>query len=78
MKYLRFPDLVARGIVNSRMTLKRLIDAQGFPVGILLTPNARAWAEAEVNEWLASRPVARKPDPHKAAPANGHSNCEAP
>jgi predicted DNA-binding transcriptional regulator AlpA len=61
MKYLRFPDLQARGVVNSRMTLKRLIDNQGFPPGVLLTPNARAWTEAEVNEWLASRPVARKP-----------------
>jgi predicted DNA-binding transcriptional regulator AlpA len=77
MKYLRFPDLKARGIVQSRMTLKRLIDDQGFPPGVLLTPNSRAWTEAEVNDWLTSRPVARKPDPRKGAPANGHSNCEA-
>jgi predicted DNA-binding transcriptional regulator AlpA len=67
MKYLRFPDLKARGIVQSRMTLKRLIDDQGFPPGVLLTPNARAWTEAEVNDWLASRPVARKPATNTAA-----------
>jgi predicted DNA-binding transcriptional regulator AlpA len=67
MKYLRFPDLKARGIVQSRMTLKRLIDDQGFPPGVLLTPNARAWTEAEVNEWLGSRPVARKPATNTAA-----------
>jgi predicted DNA-binding transcriptional regulator AlpA len=66
MKYLRFPDLVDRGIVNSRMTLKRLIDGQGFPPGVLLTPNARAWTESEVYEWLAGRPVARKPATNNA------------
>jgi predicted DNA-binding transcriptional regulator AlpA len=76
MKYLRFPDLAARGIVNSRMTLKRLIDGQGFPPGVLLTPNARAWTEAEVNEWLASRPVARKPTTNSIAshaPSHGEA-----
>jgi predicted DNA-binding transcriptional regulator AlpA len=67
MKYLRFPDLKALGIVQSRMTLKRLIDDQGFPPGVLLTPNARAWTEAEVKDWLASRPVARKPATNTAA-----------
>jgi predicted DNA-binding transcriptional regulator AlpA len=65
MRLLRFPDLVAKGIVNSRMTLKRLIDAQGFPPGRLITPNARAWTEEEVDDWVASRPVARKTATHK-------------
>ena len=60
MKYLRYPDLAARGIVKTRMTLKRLIDSQGFPPGILLPPNCRAWSEEDVDAWLASRPVARK------------------
>lgn len=76
MKYLRFPDLAARGIVNSRMTLKRLIDGQGFPPGVLLTPNARAWTEAEVNDWLARRPVARKPATNDHAPhASSHGEA---
>jgi predicted DNA-binding transcriptional regulator AlpA len=67
MKLLRFTDLVDRGIVNSRMTLKRLIDAQGFPPGDLITPNARAWDEDEVDTWIASRPAARKPSTRKPA-----------
>jgi predicted DNA-binding transcriptional regulator AlpA len=63
-KLLRYPDLVARGVVASRMTLKRLIDVQGFPPGRLITPNSRAWTEDEVDEWIASRPIARKPAAH--------------
>ncbi len=61
MKLIRYPDLVAKGVVNSRMTLKRLIDHANFPPGLLITPNARAWDEAEVDNWIASRPAARKP-----------------
>jgi len=61
MKWLRFPDLVGRGIINSRMTLHRLIRDHEFPPGVLITPNARAWDEAEVDEWIASRPTAKKP-----------------
>ncbi len=49
MKWVRYPDLVAKGVVNSRMTLKRIIDSQDFPPGVLITPNARAWDEAEVD-----------------------------
>jgi predicted DNA-binding transcriptional regulator AlpA len=68
MKWIRYPDLVAKGIVNSRMTLKRLIDLQGFPAGVLITPNARAWDEASVDAWIAARPAARKPSTHKPDP----------
>jgi predicted DNA-binding transcriptional regulator AlpA len=60
MRMIRFPDLVARGIFTSRMTLKRAIDTQGFPAGVLLTPNCRAWPEDDVNAWLANRPSRRK------------------
>ena len=60
MKLIRYPDLVAKGVVNSRMTLKRLINSQGFPRGRLITPNSRAWLESEVDAWIAARPVARK------------------
>lgn len=60
MKLLRYPDLVAKGIVASRMTLKRLIDRHGFPPGMLVTPNARAWNEADVDAWLLARPSSRK------------------
>lgn len=68
MRLLRFPDLIARGLFNSRMTLKRAIDTQGFPPGVLITPNARAWDEDEVNAWVTSRPAARKVIRQKAAP----------
>jgi predicted DNA-binding transcriptional regulator AlpA len=71
MKWIRYPDLVAKGIVNSRMTLKRLIDTRGFPAGVLITPNARAWDEASVDAWIASRPAARKPSTRKANPHSG-------
>jgi predicted DNA-binding transcriptional regulator AlpA len=67
MKLIRYCDLAAKGVVNSRMTLKRLIDFQGFPPGVLITPNARAWDEAEVNAWIASRPTARKPSTRNSA-----------
>ncbi len=62
MKLLRYPDLVDRGVVRSRMTLKRLIDSQGFPPGCLVTPNSRVWPENEVDDWIKSRPVPRKTD----------------
>jgi predicted DNA-binding transcriptional regulator AlpA len=60
MKFLRYPDLVEMNVVRSRMTLKRLIDSQGFPPGRLITPNSRAWTDEEVIEWLDNRPVAKK------------------
>ncbi len=55
MKYLRFRDLVERGIIRNRVTLGRWIRDQGFPAGVLLGPNSRAWPEADVDAWLASR-----------------------
>lgn len=57
---IRYNDLVAKGVVNSRMTLKRLIDTQGFPTGRLITPNSRAWDEEDVDAWIAERPIGRK------------------
>jgi predicted DNA-binding transcriptional regulator AlpA len=68
MMLLRFPDLIARGLFNSRMTLKRAIDTQGFPPGVLITPNARVWDEAAIDAWLASRPATRKAVHKKAGP----------
>jgi hypothetical protein len=60
-KYLRFTDLKARGIVNSRPALKHRILYFGFPPGRLIGPNTRAWTEAEVDEWIARQPTAFKP-----------------
>jgi hypothetical protein len=58
--FIRFTDLVDAGIVTSWMQLSRLIDTQGFPTGVLLSTNTRAWRRDEIDLWLASRPTARK------------------
>ena len=55
MKYLRFADLKARGIVNNRVTLKNWITKHGFPPGVKLGPNTRAWPEPEINAWIEAR-----------------------
>ena len=63
MKYLRYADLKARGVVNSRANLSNWIKKYGFPPGQLIGPNSRVWTEAEVEAWLAIRPTALKPVP---------------
>lgn len=62
-KYLRFTDIQARNIANNRVTLNDLIQNHGFPVGMWLSPNRRAWPEEEVDRWLATRPSARTTKP---------------
>jgi hypothetical protein len=59
VRYLRFADLKARGIVGNWVTLKRWVEREGFPPGIQLAPHTRAWREDEIEAWLASRPVKR-------------------
>jgi predicted DNA-binding transcriptional regulator AlpA len=56
-KLLRFADLKARGVVSNWPTLLRWIEHEGFPEGIRLGPNIRAWREEELAEWLAKRPT---------------------
>lgn len=56
-RYYRFADLKAAGIVGNRMTLSRWIRSQGFPAGVLLGPNSRAWPADDVDAWLANRPA---------------------
>ena len=53
--YLRFADLAERQIVNNRTTLHRWICDYGFPPGILLGPNTRAWPADQVEAWLEER-----------------------
>jgi predicted DNA-binding transcriptional regulator AlpA len=55
--YLRYRNLVDRGLVNSRQELKRLQDTQGFPRGFLLGANTRVWADEEIDAYIAARPV---------------------
>jgi predicted DNA-binding transcriptional regulator AlpA len=61
-RLIRFRDLKARGIVMNWPTLKRLIDREGFPPGLRLSVQTRAWREDEVERWLETR---RLPSPLK-------------
>ena len=58
MKFLRFNDLKQRNIVRNWPTLVRLMNQQGFPTGIRIGAQARAWEEAEVEAWLETRRIA--------------------
>ena len=51
----RYPDLVERGIVRNRETLRRWIDSLGFPKPIPLGPNSIAWKAEDVEAWIESR-----------------------
>jgi predicted DNA-binding transcriptional regulator AlpA len=61
-KLLRFDDLKERGIVKNRVTLYRWIRDEGFPPGMLLGQNTRAWREADIEAWLDSRAVKKGGD----------------
>ena len=54
-KWLRFADLKANGIVRNRATLSRWIRNLGFPPGVMIGLNTRAWPEAQIEAWLAER-----------------------
>ena len=56
--YVRFRDLKAAGIVQNWQGIKRLVEEQGFPPGVMLGPNTRAWIVGDVRGWLATRPLA--------------------
>jgi predicted DNA-binding transcriptional regulator AlpA len=62
-RYVRARDLINSGIVGSYTALDRLIRNHQFPLGILLSPNTRAWTVEEIETWLATRPTARKRGP---------------
>ena len=50
-KFLRYPDLVDRGIFKNHTTLYRWIAEGRFPAGVKLGPNTRAWTEDEIDAW---------------------------
>jgi predicted DNA-binding transcriptional regulator AlpA len=58
-KFLKFKDPKERGVVTNWPTLLRWIADEGFPAGIKLGPNVRAWREDEIEAWLESRPQAK-------------------
>ena len=51
VKFVRFSDLTALGIVNNWTTLRRWIKAGHFPPGRMIGPNSRAWTVEEVAEF---------------------------
>jgi hypothetical protein len=58
--YVRFADLRAAGIVSNWPQLYNIIDDYGFPPGVMLSPNVRAWDVEDVQRWLDTRPTNRK------------------
>jgi len=58
-RLIRFRDLQERGVVQNWPQLKRLVDSHGFPSGVYLGPNSRAWFEDEIADWIATRPTTR-------------------
>jgi predicted DNA-binding transcriptional regulator AlpA len=62
-RYVRARELINAGIAGSYTALSRLIRDHGFPAGVLMSPNVRAWPINEVDTWLTSRPHDRKPAP---------------
>jgi Prophage CP4-57 regulatory protein (AlpA) len=57
---VRYHDLRSAGIVSNWPQLYNLIDDCGFPEGVMLSPNTRAWRIEDIERWLASRPTERK------------------
>ena len=75
--FLRFKNLVAANIVGSWTQLLRMIEDDGFPVGIMLGANTRVWRLDAVQTWLDSRPTARKiPPPVKDGKQRGRRKKE--
>ncbi len=64
-KLWRYKDLKAAQIVNSRMTLKRLVDSGRLAPGRLISPNVRAWTDEEIELLISTAPTARKPAPRR-------------
>ena len=58
-RLLRFSDLKARNIVHNWTTIHRWIAKGLFPSGRYLGERTRVWTEAEIEEWLASRPTSK-------------------
>ena len=60
MKLLTYDDLKpVKGIQYSKVQIWRLEKLGKFPKRIELGPGRRAWAEHEIDAWIASRIAAR-------------------
>ena len=76
--YVRYNDLAAAGIVANWTQLRRLIDTQDFPAGVMIGRNTRVWHVDQIKQWLAARPSARKVIPPNARHPRGRkpAACE--
>ena len=54
-RYVRYSEMIARGIINNRQTLHRWMRDLDFPTPIVLGPRTRVWAEDAVNSWIDVR-----------------------
>lgn len=52
---LPYNSLQAKGVIYSRMHLRRLERDGGFPKHVRVSANRIAWVEAEVDAWIAAR-----------------------
>jgi len=74
-KFFRFRDLKEIGLVTNWVTLRRWIEKEGFPPGVLLGPNTRGWPEEQIEAWISGRPEHREdPPPENATAANSCSS----
>ena len=56
-RLVRFSDLKQRGIVGNWPMLRRMVERDGFPPGVRLGAQMRAWPEEEIEAWLESRRI---------------------
>lgn len=55
-RFLTFQELKGRGILYCRQHLPRMEKAGQFPTRRRIGPNRVGWLEAEIDQWLRSRP----------------------
>jgi hypothetical protein len=67
-RLVRYRDLEKSGIVRNRTQLERLVRDEGMPPGRMLSSKTRVWTVAELEQWLATRPLAGKRQTEPAAP----------
>lgn len=74
-RYLTNQDLDERGLF-SRGYRARLEAAGEFPKGRRIGKRRKVWLESEIEEFMASRPLAieARPDSGGDLPARGHGN----
>jgi prophage regulatory protein len=65
-RLLTFPQLAKFGISYTRQHIARMERAGRFPKRVQLAPGGRVcWHQAEIEDWLASRPRVESGTPHQ-------------